>query len=139
MVGKTSIAASLLLALMLCGCLEPVRNVQDQAFPPRAQTLSLEEIGQDIVEAGVESRWAITPAGPGRLTGEFDDGKHDAVIDISYTQTGYSITLLSSRNLDQESHPEGDDINRHYNKWIRVLQRSIARRVARSASRHDGG
>jgi hypothetical protein len=132
MLRKTGVAALLLSAALfaLAACLEPIRNVESHPLPQAAQNLSLEEISRNIILAGEDSRWRITPAEPGHLSGEFDDGGHEAKIDIAYSQTAYSITLVSSTNF----HQEGDAINRHYNKWVRLLQGHIERRLVRAGA-----
>jgi hypothetical protein len=47
------------------------------------------------------------------------------VINITYSQQAYSITLAGSTNLRQE----GDEVHKKYNKWIRQLERSIDDRL----------
>ncbi len=118
----------LLAALLLVGACSrtaPVYDVRDRPIPVVAQKLSLDEIGQNIMSAGRRRHWRIDPIGPGRMTGRLDDRQHEAVIDISYTQQSYSITLADSVNLRQE----GGEIHKKYNKWIRLLERDIDERL----------
>ncbi len=114
-----------LLVVGACSRTAPVYDVRDRPIPVVAQKLSLDEIGQNIMSAGRRRHWRIDPIGPGRMTGRLDDRQHEAVIDISYTQQSYSITLADSVNLRQE----GGEIHKKYNKWIRLLQSDIDDRL----------
>ncbi len=120
--------AMLLLAMLLveaCSRTAPVYDVQNRPIPVVAQKLSLDEIGQNITSAARRRNWRVDPIEPGRMTGRLDDRQHEAVIDISYTQQTYSITLVESANLRQED----GEIHKKYNKWIRLLLRDIDDRL----------
>ncbi len=120
--------AMLLLAMLLveaCSRTAPVYDVQNRPIPVVAQKLSLDEIGQNITSAARRRHWRVDPVGPGHMTGRLDDRQHEAVIDISYTQQTYSITLVESASLRQE----GGEIHKKYNKWIQLLQRDIDDRL----------
>jgi hypothetical protein len=126
----TNVFAALLLfgavvAVSACSRTAPVYNVQDRPIPVASQRLTLDEIGRNIVQAGRQYKWRMDPVEPGRITGVLDDRQHEAVIDIFYTQQAYSITLVESRNLQQE----GDEVHKKYNKWIRRLEQSIDERL----------
>jgi hypothetical protein len=127
--ARSALTASLLFAALVmvsaCSRSAPVYNVQNDPIPVATQRLPLDEIGRTIIQAGTRRHWRMDPTGPGHITGKFDDREHEAVIDISYTQQAYSITLAQSANL----HQDGDDIHKKYNKWIRALQREIDERL----------
>jgi hypothetical protein len=95
--------------------------VQDRPIPTATQQLPLDQIGQTIIQAGRRHHWRMDPAGPGQITGILDEGGHEAVVNITYSQQAYSITLAASTNLRQE----GDEIHKRYNKSIRRLERDI--------------
>jgi hypothetical protein len=103
-----------------------VLNVQDHPIPAATQRLPLAQIGQTIIEAGRQHHWRMDPAGPGQITGILDDRGAEAVINVTYSQQAYSITLAGSTNLRQE----GDEIHKRYNRWIRLLERAIDDRLA---------
>jgi hypothetical protein len=134
MVATARLTATLLLAVLLmttgCSRMRPVPNVEGHPLPPGAETLSLDQIGQSIAYGGAQAHWQIEPVAPGRMTGRFDDGKHEAVVDIAYDQRAYSVTLASSSNL----HQEGDEISKIYVKWIRRLEKDIDRSLERTVS-----
>jgi hypothetical protein len=130
MLARRGFAASLVFGAVIvasaCARTAPVYNVQDRPIPIATQNLPLEEIGRNIVQAGRRRHWRMDPVGPGQITGVFDDRQHEAVINITYTQQTYSITLADSTNLRQE----GDEVHKKYNKWIRALQREIDGRLS---------
>jgi hypothetical protein len=75
--------------------------------------------------AGTQRNWRFEQVKPGQLKGRFFDGKHEALIDLSYSQTAYSIGLNSTMNLRQtDSTNQGT-----YNRWIRNLERDIEDRL----------
>jgi hypothetical protein len=108
-----------------CSRTRPVYNVQDHPIPAATRRLPVDQIGQTIMQAGRLRHWRMDPVGPGQITGVSDDRGHEAVINITYSQQAYSITLAGSTNLRQE----GDEIHKKYNKWIRQLERSIDDRL----------
>jgi hypothetical protein len=134
MVAATRLTATLLLAVLTtaaaCSTMQPILNVEGHPLPPGAATLSLEEIGQSIAYGAARGYWHTESVAPGRMTASFDDGRHQATVDIIYDQTAYSITLASSTNL----HQEGDEIDKRYDKWIRGLEKDIDRSLERTAS-----
>jgi hypothetical protein len=134
MVTMARLTATLLLVVPLmttaCSKTRPVMNVEDHPLPPGAETLPLDQIGRSIAYGGEQAHWQIEPVAPGRMSGKFDDGKHEAVINITYDQRAYSISLVNSTNL----HQEGDEIHKRYDKWIRRLEQDIDRALERTAS-----
>jgi hypothetical protein len=126
---RRGFAALLILGTVIvasaCSRTCPVYNVQDHPIPAAIQRLPLDQTGQTIMQVGRLRHWRMDPAGPGQITGVVDDRGHEAVINITYSQQAYSITLAGSTNLRQE----GDEVHKKYNKWIRQLERSIDDRL----------
>ena len=113
--------------IMVSACrTRQVYNVQDHPIPAATQRLPLDQIAQTIVEAGRLRHWRMEPAGPGQITGILDDHQREAVINITYSQQAYSITLAGSTNL----HHEGDEVHKRYNRWVRQLESAIDDRLA---------
>ena len=113
--------------IMVSACrTRTVHNVADRPIPAATQRLPLDQIGQTIMEAGRQRHWRMDPAGPGQITGVFDHHGHQAVINITYSQQAYSITLAGSTNFGQQ----GDEINKQYNRSIRQLEHAIDDRLA---------
>lgn len=128
-VGARLIPALVLLSAPLlaiaCSRTVPVYNIEGRPIPVVTQKLSLDEIGRIILAAGRRHYWRMDPVEPGLMKGTLDYGPREAVINISYTQQSYSITLADSMNLRQE----GDEIHKKYNKWIHLLQKDIDERL----------
>lgn len=57
---------------------------------------------------------------------------HDLTVDIRYTDRGYTIEYVDSHNLDYD--PLTGKINRHYDNWIRNLDKSIRIELSRLAA-----
>lgn len=107
------------------GRVAPVYNVVDHPIPVSAQKLPLTEIEKNIMAAGAQHQWQCEELGPGSLHASFTHGSHQVVVAIAFSQTAYSITLVSSVNMKQE----GDEIHRKYNQWVRTLEEAIASRL----------
>jgi hypothetical protein len=126
------VAVLALLALTACHIRAPVQNFHDEAIPEHARTLPLEEIGRQIKAAGSSLEWAWSEEQPGKLIGTQGGAARNAKVEIDYSQTSYSITLLSSKNLHQ-----GDDgqVAGRYNIWARNLKAAIDRQFALVATK----
>lgn len=101
--------------------IEPIYNVVEHPIPAMAQKLPLDDIGRNIMVAGLHRHWHFDLVGPGELRGTNASGSRSAVIKVTYTQKSYSISLVQSSNFDQV----GDQIHRRYNNWIHNLERDI--------------
>jgi hypothetical protein len=119
--------AMALLAIGIAACqrAEQVYTVTNHPIPASAQKLTLPEIEKTIMLAGAQRNWRFEPVKPGQLKGRYFDGKREAVVDISYSQTAYSIGLNSSMNLRQTD----GTIHGRYNNWIRNLEHDIEERL----------
>ncbi|HKW55185.1 MAG TPA: hypothetical protein VJO12_15945 [Stellaceae bacterium] len=130
MLVRSGFAALLMVGAVImasaCSRTRPVYNVQDHPIPAATQQLPLDQIGQTIIQAGRLRHWRMDPAGPGQITGVLDDHGREAVINVTYSQQAYSITLAGSTNLRQE----GDEVHKKYNKWVRQLEREIDDRLS---------
>lgn len=113
---------------------EPIYNIVNHPIPAAAQKLSSDDIAKAIIAGGARTGWQIGPNADGSLTGKIDvRGKHHATVTITYSQTNYSVTLVSSTNLLQE----GNLIHRNYNRWVHELEKNIDDQlgIARTAER----
>ncbi len=97
-----------------------------------------------IRDAAGKLGWRVEPGEPGHIIATLVVRQHTAVVDISYTQTSYSIVYKSSVNLDyagadaKAPSPEEDIrfpvrttpvIHGNYNKWVQQLNDAIFRRL----------
>jgi hypothetical protein len=123
-------------SIALCGALfiampavyaDTLIKVVDHPIISREKKISLDDIHRNIMAAAVRRGWEIQDDGPQRLRAsiEANRGALQAVVSITYTNTAYSITLLSSKGF----HQEGDSINGRANRWIRNLEEDIHKRL----------
>ena len=101
-------------------------DVIDHPVPAAAQTMSLDDLSRNIVIAGAKRSWRFEPMGPGQLKATQTKGNHEAVLKISYSAKAYSITLIGTKNLDQE----GDKIHPTYNHWVGNLETDIQNQLS---------
>jgi hypothetical protein len=114
-----------LLLLAACHRMAPIENYPDQPIPQAATKLPLTEIAARIKAAGAPYDWIYTDIAPGKMTATYTN-KRSATVEIDYSQTSYSIKLVSSELLYQN----GDEISVRYNSWVRRLNTAIMRRLA---------
>jgi hypothetical protein len=117
-----------LLLFAACHRMAPIENYPDQPIPQAATQLPLTEIAARIKAAGMPYDWIFTDVAPGKMTATYSN-KRSATIEIDYSQTSYSIKLVSSELLYQN----GDEISVRYNSWVRRLNTAIMRRLASGA------
>ena len=118
-----------LVALTFCGTLlmpvsmanaDPVMNISNHPIP-NVNKLSLDQVRQAIIAGGTRYKWVFEDQGPGSLKASQFGGRFQAVINITFTESSYNITLLQSEGLEQK----GDQIRSRYNRWVQLLTRSI--------------
>jgi hypothetical protein len=113
-----------LLSLAACHIVEPIQNFADQPVPESDRKFPLAQIAAQIRAAGEPLGWIFTDAGPGKMIGTIKE--RSATVEVVYSQTSYSITLVSSVHLYQK---DGEIIAR-YNVWSRNLNAAIVRQLA---------
>jgi hypothetical protein len=96
-----------------------------------AAKLSDKEIGIRISKAAMDKKWACNSINNNQLMCTLNVRDHEAAINIDYTQTGYSIAYVSSKNLMYNK--TNGTIHRNYIKWIKLLRRSIDRAMSMPA------
>lgn len=100
----------------------PIYNVADTpVIATVAKPLTANQVQQAIVRAGGGLGWVMRAEKPGLIVGTLNIRSHQAVVEVPYTNTSYSIKYKSSQNLNQE----GDQIHRNYNGWVMNLDRAI--------------
>ncbi len=119
----TNTVVVLTAALFVWSCAQaPVQNIDDEAIVSRSALL-LDEVETAILKAGRIRGWKMKPVEPGHIVATLDIRKHQAVADILYDTDNYSIHYRDSTNLEYD----GNNINRHYNRWIVNLSIDIQR------------
>jgi len=112
--------------LFLASCTRerPILNLQNQ---PVAQELSAKQVKKCMELAGISRGWQMQTVKPGLIHGTISTRGHYAVVNIPYSNHGYSIEYQSSVNLLEKN----GYIHRNYNRWISSLNQSIVENLAK--------
>lgn len=112
----------LLVVLLLLGMAScrtaPIYNAQHSSFNTQVTTA---QATQAIRQAGAKLGWDMTVQDPGRIRGVLNLRSHQAVVDITYDTTAFTIAYVDSTNLNYD----GAKIHSNYNGWIQNLEREI--------------
>jgi hypothetical protein len=131
--GHATSRVVLVLGLLLvtaCHVMRPIQNFPNEPVPESASKLKLPEIAAQIKAAGMPLGWTFTDTGPGTMRATISE-KQSATVEIDYSQTSYSITLVSSERLYQN----GGEIAARYDIWARNLNAAIKRQLASAGAR----
>lgn len=122
-------AIVLTLIVALTGCMVPILNVKDgQVKTLSGKELTLDQVTKAIVLAGMGLKWEMNVVSPGHIIATLNLRGHQAVVDIPYSTSTYSIMYKSSMNLTPPPtvfNPSGDLIHSNYNGWIENLDNAI--------------
>lgn len=117
--GGWTLAGLGAVGLSACARSEPVLNVERASFQGRAP---LRQRAEQIKRAGADLGWIMQDVYPGLIRGTLNIRSHQAVVDIPYTPTTFSIRYASSNNLNYS----GSEIHKNYNSWVKNLEQRIA-------------
>jgi len=118
---------ALTLTVTMAHALVPINNVVDQPIvPPAGKVLTAEQVKLSIVRAGAALGWKVVEDKPGVLIATLEIRKHQAIVEIPYSTTKFSITYKSSINLDESN----GQIHKAYNGWILNLTKGINTQAA---------
>ena len=81
----------------------------------------LRQRAEQIKRAGAGLGWVMQDVYPGLIRGTLNVRSHQAVVDVPYTQTTFSVRYASSNNLDYS----GSGIHKNYNSWVKNLEQRI--------------
>ncbi len=115
-----------------CARTAPLRDVQDAAFVGDAMPSRRAE---QIKRAGAGLGWIVQEQQPGLMRATLNLRTHQAVVDIPYDRTRFSIRYVSSKDLDYSPDGtapgyRGTVIHSNYAGWIDNLEKRI---IAESA------
>ena len=122
----------ILIVLCVSGCTRrPILNIKNA---PISRTVTgelkpLDTVGQAIINAAVKKGWTPVLKSPGLIDASILRRTHQARIEISYTQTSFSINYVDSVNLECN----GKKIHGNYNHWITRLSAEIQKEISISA------
>jgi hypothetical protein len=123
--ARVALVGSLVL-VAACHIRAPIENFEAQPIPASASSQSLDDIARQIKAAGASLDWTVEDSGPGRLIAKHRHPKgYTATVEISFSQTAYTITLLNSERF----HEKDGLISAHYNVWARNLKAAIDRQL----------
>lgn len=128
-----SIAMVLMMGLTGCVSGVPIHNVQDAPVKTLSgKELTLDQVTKAIVLAGMGLKWEMEVATPGHIIGTLNLRDHQAVVDIPYNTSVYSILYKSSKGLLRKLQTRMDvveedkeGIHPNYNGWIANLDNAI--------------
>ncbi|QSI75842.1 hypothetical protein [Niveibacterium microcysteis] len=99
--------------------------------------LTKQQVRDAVLSGGLAHGWALKSEAPGRLVLELEHrGKYRVEIAVSYDETQYSITYVSSDNLRYSETADGARmIDNAYYRWLSSLTKaaSTALRNVRAA------
>jgi hypothetical protein len=129
---ETAFTVALLL-IAVWGCrTAPIASVVDRPFIEDADP-SIDD-SLKAIHAGAASRnWAVTEVGPGEALATLRFWNHVAVVRITYDESVFSISFVSSERLLQED----GKIHKNFNFWIEDLAASISKSSQVSDSRNS--
>lgn len=125
-----------LFVILISACqprIQPIYVPSSVALPAGLETAPLSVIRDGILEAGAAKSWKMKEVEPGVIRGTLNvRNKHQAVVDVVYTNQSFAINYVSSRNLLSQ----GARIHRSYNIWVRQLETSIYNYLGYAAKAH---
>lgn len=77
-----------------------------------------------VVAAAHGKMWMPEDRGPNTVRCTLDVRGHQAVVDVVFTESSFSIRYVSSENLNYDA--ASGRISPKYNQWVRNLRREIA-------------
>jgi len=123
--------AAMLLALVMAASVAQARQRNVPMLTPErvemkymnGQTPSLELVRKAILMGAQPFGWVVEQDNPGQMQISYSkQGKHKAVVNITYDATGYQIRYVSSEELYVEQSDGGTaTIHPTYNMWVRNL------------------
>lgn len=121
--------AGVALAVVLAGCTsKPLYNVDNAPVTSASgKSLKADQVKGAIVAAASSLGWRISDQKPGHIEATLNLREHEAVVDIPYSATSYSIKFKSGKNIGEK---EGQ-IHRNYNGWVQNLDNKIRAELLR--------
>lgn len=131
-IKKYSVTAIILVvaSVLLTGCfVKQIYNVDNRTFSTEAK-LPLGTVKQNIKIIGADRGWLFEDVAPGHMIGKIGDLKHNAKVDIFYTEKTFSLKYLDSYNLKKNNNT----IHFRYNRWIEFFERDLVAKLGLASS-----
>ncbi len=122
-----SFYAALIITIIFSGC--TTSEIYNVSNPNTHGKYTTQEMQNAIIDAGERLKWDFNIITPDRIIAQYsyNNEKHIAVVDIRYSDSGYSINYLSSVALDYN----GETIHKAYNKLVVDLEEEINKKISR--------
>ncbi|NUF48718.1 hypothetical protein [Gilliamella sp. ESL0250] len=122
------IVSALLLPLLI-GCASKYQEPKNITTP--VSGLSKEQVKKAILASATNGRaafgtWKMDVIDSNTIRGRLFNRKFEAVINIPYSASSYSINYVSVSNNLKNSHGE---VHRNYNRWINNLDAKIQENI----------
>jgi hypothetical protein len=119
-----AILAALMLATSLAACARTA--VLTPPLTSSFETMPTHEIESAILEGCARRGWVPRRLSAGSLEATLTLRVHKLVVRIDYTKDAFTITYVSSENLQYQKDPAGQElVHRNANSWIQNLQKDI--------------
>jgi hypothetical protein len=105
-----------------------VRNVTDAPVVSNKASLTLDDVRVAITRAGTGLGWIMIEERPGLIKGTLKLRSHEAIVDVTYDTSAYSIQYADSTNLNYNESK--GTIHKNYNGWIQNLENAIERELS---------
>jgi len=130
MTHRSIFAASLVaiaIAAAGCGTSQPRASYTDLPIAAKAEP-TLDQVTAAIMRAGPVKSWQMNLVQPGLVeaTRTWGSGKHQIVVNVTYTTKRYSIVYKTSTNLKEQ----GQSIHWSYNREVNRLNDEIQRQTS---------
>lgn len=102
----------------------PLQNIENAPLNARSG-VTLEQISDTIIRAGVPRGWQMYQKEPGHIVATVTPRSHSATVDIKFNTKTLSIVYVESVNLNYD----GVNIHKNYTRWTRKLRDDIQRKV----------
>ena len=110
-----------ILLMVFAGCgKQPIYNIPQASVIVKKGTEN-DAVYKAIKQAAISKGWVVSKVSDGVAQASINLRKHSASVKIKYDTNEYSITYLSSTNLDEED----GKIHSNYNGWIMNLKQAI--------------
>ncbi len=114
----------LISALALSGCYKHVPIETPTVTTPQMHKLT--DVRQAILEACPMTGWAPRDLGNNTIEATLFIRTHVAVVNITYSTSGYTIRYKNSSHLNAD----GTKIHSSYNRWVQNLSNNINAKLA---------
>ena len=119
------IVLTIVATLLLGACrTAPIFNVEAQPVAISGASHTADDVRKAILRAGSRRGWVFSDEGPGKLVGTLSLRKHQATVDVTYSEDNYDITYRDSQNLSYDA--ESNKIHANYNGWVQNLVKDIS-------------